>query len=91
MAATLTTLRTWTFGEFSIIKVRDEDGVTYDVLRNGEEESPGYEDLADARAYIRDCQNTELVDRVQDLLAGLDLEAAATTKKLEAILKFLDK
>lgn len=91
MATTTKTLRTWTFGEYSIVKVRDEDGPTYDVFRNGQEESLGYDEFTDARAYVRDCQNTELYDQVQDLLAHLDLEAAATTKKLESIIKYLGK
>lgn len=91
MAATLAPLKTWTFGAFSIVKIRDEDGITYDVLRDGEEESLGHDSLADARAYVRDSQNTELVDRVEDLLAGLDLETAAATKKLEAMIRFLEK
>lgn len=90
---TCTELKRWAVGErWAIVKTRDEsDGeIGYEVFDRGVFDD-AYDCLESARTHIRGAENQERLDRINDLLADVDLDAKGTASKLAAVLRFLEK
>lgn len=86
-----TALKTWQNGEYTISKIRDEDGDIEYLVTLPDGDTEGFADLESAREWITYDRNGNTLNEIENLLCGIDLSEKATTRKFAAVLAYLRK